>query len=392
MNRLSARSLPVAIGRLCLLMLPLAVAACSSDRWNKVLPDKKVEYKHEVVADKHLEVPPDLTSSRIDNHIPGLEGGGAASYSDYTQARQQGGLAGAGPTAGRVLPETPDIRVMRQGQDRWLVIKAPPQAVWDKIVDFWQENGILLDKMDPQAGFMETSWLENRADIANDPITDFVRKAFDGLYGAATRDRYRVRIEPGEEPGTTEVYLTHFGMEQDFSKNAGGEEEQVYWKIRPRDPGLEAVMLRKLMAYLGYSDQQAKAKLAAAQEFKGVRSHMDKGRERLGLVIDAPYSQSWRLLGLALDRVGFVVEDRDRSAGNYYVRYSDPTAGSKQGGWLSKLAFWRSKAPADEEKLFLIHLEPQGDSSRVTVRDEEGRLLLDDTAQRILTMIQERLN
>ncbi len=392
MNRLPTLSFPVTIKRLFFLALPLVLWACSSGSWNKILPDKKVEYKREVVADKHLEVPPDLTSSRIDNRIPGLEGGGSASYSDYTQARQQGGPVGVRPTAGRVLPEEPDIKVMREGQDRWLVVKAPPQAVWDKIVDFWQENGILLDKMDPQAGFMETSWLENRADIANDPVTDFVRKAFDGLYGAATRDRYRVRIEPGEEPGTTEVYLTHFGMEQDFSKNASGEEEQIYWKIRPRDPGLEAVMLRKLMAYLGYTEQQAKAKLAAAQEFQGIRSHMDKGKERLGLIIDAPYSQSWRLLGLALDRIGFVVEDRDRSAGNYYVRYSDPTAGSKQGGWLSKLAFWRSNAPPDEEKLFLVHLEPQGDASRVTIHDEEGRLLLDDTALRILTMIQERLN
>jgi len=371
----------------------LGLAACSSVNLDKVLPDKQVEYKREVVADKHLEVPPDLTSSRIDNRIPGLEGGGSASYTDYTRARQGGVGAGISRTPSRVLPQRPDIRVVRDGQDRWLVVKGSPDQVWDRVVDFWQENGILLDELDPQAGVMQTSWLENRADIANDPITDFIRKAFDGLYGAATRDRFRVRIEEGEEPGTTEIYLTHFGMEQDFATSgATADEEQIYWKIRPRDPGLEATMLRKLLVYLGYAEQEAKSKLAAAKEFKGIRSRMDKGSDRLGLIIETSFSRGWRVLGLALDRVGFVVEDRNRSTGTYYVRYRDPTAGSKQGGWLSKLAFWRSEKPAEEEKLYLVRLESEGEGSRVTVHDEEGRLLTGETALRILTMVQEQLN
>ncbi len=372
-----------------LLSIVLLLSACGSFNLDKVLPDKQVEYKREVIADKHLEVPPDLTSSRIDNRIPGLEGGGSASYADYTRAREGGGGAGIARGPRKVLPEHPDVQVMRDGQDRWLVVKGAPDEVWDRIVAFWQENGILLDEMDPEAGVMQTTWLENRADVPNDPITDFIRSVFEGAYGASTRDRFRVRVEPGERPGTTEVYLTHFGMEQDFATGTTNEEDQIFWKVRPRDPGLEAIMLRKLMVYMGYTEDEAKTRLAAARDRQGVRSRMDKGDGRLALVVEAPFSRAWRMVGLALDRVGFVVEDRNRSAGTYYVRYRDPTAGSEQG-WLSKLAFWRSDEPADEETLYRVRVDAEGERSRVTVHDEEGRPLTDATAERILTMIQEQ--
>jgi len=373
------------------LTLPLLVLGCSSVNMDKVLPDKQVEYKREVIADKHLEVPPDLTSSRIDNRVPGLTAGGTASYSDYANVRS----GDAGATIGRgtreVLPKVPGIKVMRDGENRWLVIEGPVEGVWDKVVEFWQENGILLDELDPQAGYMQTSWLENRASVPNDFITDFIQGMFSGIYGASTRDRFRVRLEEGEEPGTTELYITHFGMEQDFASSTSNEDEQIYWKIRPRDPGLEEIMLRKIMVYMGMAEQQAEAELAAAREVKGILSRMEKSGGRLDLYVEQPFSRAWRSVGLALDRVGFVVEDQDRSNGNYYVRYRDPTAGSKQKGWLSKLAFWRSEEPADQDKLYQVHLESAGDGTRVTVHDEKGALLTGDTAQRILVLIQEQL-
>lgn len=389
-----------------LLLLGLLIG-CSSFNLDKVLPDKRVEYKRETIADKRLEVPPDLTSSRIDNRIPGLEGGGAATWSDYEKARAA--TPGLGPTAGAagaagggggplvraggaVLPKVEGVEVAREGDRRWLLIHQPPERVWDALVDFWQENGILLSKLDPQAGFMETTWLENQADVANDPITDVIRSALPGLYGAATRDRYRVRIEPGPEPGTTELYLTHFGMEQDFATSTTNEDEQIYWKIRPRDPDLEAIMLRKIMAYLGLSEAEARRKLAAARQVQGVKSRFEKGDGRLALVVDQPFDEAWHTLGIALDRVGFVVADRDRSRGIYYVRYDDPTQGEGKKGWLSKLAFWRSNEAQPEEKLYQVTLDAGSDeSTRVTVHDDAGRPLTGSTAERILTLIKEKL-
>ena len=375
---------------LVLLWVLFLMAGCSSNGLDKVLPDKQVEYKREVIADKHLEVPPDLTSSRIENRIPGLEGG-STTYSEYSGARQTAGNGGLRSMKQEVLPENPDIRVEKEGEDRWLVIKASPDAVWDKVLDFWQENGILLDQQDPSIGLMETTWLENRANVSNGFITDFIQGFFKGAYDAGIRDRFRIRLERGEEPGTTELYLVHFGMEQDFVNSTTNEEDQIYWKIRPRDPGLEAIMLNKIMVYLGLAEEEAKARLAAAKELQGVESRLVKARDGVSLVVSEPFSKAWRLVGLALDRVGFVVEDRNRSRGIYYVRYNDPLKGSEQGGWLSKLAFWRSDEKVDEAALYQVHVESEDDGSRVTVLDEEGQRLTSDTDLRILTLIKEQL-
>ncbi|WP_456417090.1 outer membrane protein assembly factor BamC [Thiolapillus sp.] len=383
----------VSTKRFLILVAPvslLVLGGCGSTGLDKVLPDKKVEYKKEVIADRHLEVPPDLTSSRIENRIPGLEGG-TTTYSAYKGVRQEVAGAGLRATNKNVLPENPAIKVMREGKDRWLVIKAPADAVWDKVLDFWQENGILLDQQDPSIGVMETSWLENKANVSSGFITDFIQGFFEGAYDAGIRDRFRIRLERGEEPGTTELYLVHFGMEQDFVTAANNEDDQIYWKIRPRDPGLEAIMLNKLMVYLGLAEAEAKAALTAAKELDGVKSRMVKGRDGVELRISEPFSRAWRLAGLALDRVGFMVEDRNRSRGIYYVRYNDPMAGESKGGWLSRLAFWRSDDKVDEAALYQVQLASTDDGTRLRVADEQGKLLDGDTAQRILTLIQEQL-
>ncbi len=374
------------------LLLPLIfLFGCSSMGLDQVLPDKQVEYKREVVADKHLEVPPDLTSSRIDTRIPGLYAGDGTTYSEYASVKQAKQGGSSRPVNRDVLPEYSDIRMQREGKDRWLVIKAPVDVVWDRLMDFWQENGILLSQQDPAIGMMETDWLEDSNDVKNDFITDAIRGVFKGAYSSAKRDRYRIRLEQGAEPGTTELYLVHFGMEQEFATGSTNEDEQVYWKIRERDPGLEVMMLRKIMVFLGLSEAEAKAAVAAEREVKGIQSRLVKGADAVSLTLSEPFARAWRVVGLALDRVGFVVEDRNRSKGVYYVRYNDPSAGSESKGWLSGLAFWRNDSKINKAALYQVQLNAADDVTRVQVHDAEGKVLASDTALRILTLIKEQL-
>ena len=161
-----------------------------------------------------------------------------------------------------VLPNVDKIEMRRHGTQRWLAIAASPEQVWFKVVDFWQQNGILLPEQDPTTGVMRTAWVENRADIKSDFVTDAVRSVFDGLYSASTRDQFRVRIERGDKPGTTELYLTHFGMEQEIKRGTSGTSEQEVWVTRPTDPNLEAEMLRRIMVHLGASDRKAQQELS----------------------------------------------------------------------------------------------------------------------------------
>ncbi len=368
------------------------LGACSSFSTDSVLPDKHVEYKREKLADRALEIPPDLTSDRIENRIKGLDSpaGMSTSYTEYAVKRQGQGV-NAGIASSGVLPEIQGLSVVREGQDRWLQIDGPAESVWPNVVAFWQENGILLEQQDPTVGVMTTGWVENVADIKSDFITDFVRGVFSGLYDAGTRDKFRVRLERGEAEDSSELYLTHFGMQQSIATNSSGDAEQEIWNVRPRDVQLEATMLQRLMIHLGVSEAESQAKLAA-QEQRGVaRSQLIKGQDGVSLLIEEPFSRAWRLSGLALDRVGFAVEDRNRSQGLYYVRYNDPTAGSDEGGWLSSLAFWKGDKNIDKQNRYQVQLTAEDLGTLVVVNDDQGSRINTDTALRILTLMQEQI-
>jgi len=206
---------------LLLTLLLTLLAACNTlPNVEEMLPDRKVEYKKSKQAEANLEVPPDLTTNSISDSlvIPGAMGSGSASFSDF--ANRETPVAGVS-NQGSVIPQLQDIRVQRDGDQRWLVIKGSPDNVWSRVVDFWQENGILMVEQDPSVGVMVTDWVENRADIKSDFITNSVRKLFDGVYSASTRDQYRVRIERGGDEGVVELFLTHRGMQEELVTSTG---------------------------------------------------------------------------------------------------------------------------------------------------------------------------
>ena len=370
-----------------------ALSACGSYNVDDVLPDKSVEYKRETQAERNLEIPPDLTSDRINDRmsVPDNFGGVSTSYSEYITDRQLRGVDGPRRVAdGSVLPELNDLEIRRDGDLRWLWINAPVEEVWQRITDFWQDNGILLVEQDPTVGIMRTSWLENRAEIKRDIVTNAVRRVFDALYEVGTRDQYRIRLERAPNDAT-ELYLTHFGMEEQVVAEAGGKVTNTIWQPRERDPQLEAEMLRRIMVFLGAADERARAQLAARGQSDVARSQLINTARGVELRIDDRFSRAWRLVGLALDRVGFAVEDRDRSAGIYYVRYNDPSREDADKGWLSGLAFWSDDDDIDKVNRYQVRIGAGTNGTVVRVANEQGERDNSPTALRILTLLQEQV-
>ena len=382
--------------RASLLLLFMLLAACNST--TDLLEGKKIDYKS---ASKEklptLEVPPDLTQPSRDERyvVPDVAGGsGTATYSAYANQRNTGASqASSGPT---VLPSVEKMHIERAGTQRWLVVPGTPDKLWPVVKEFWQEVGMLVNLEMPEAGIMETEWAENRAKLPQDFIRKALGTVFDDVYSTSERDKFRCRLEPGAEPGTTEIYISHRGMYEVYT-NEGKSETR--WEPRPPDPELEAEMLRRLMVRLGADEARAQSLLATAQAPE--RAKLSRAADGAGtLVLEEPFDRAWRRVGLALDRVGFTVEDRDRSQGLYYVRYIDPEADiSKQddsGGMLSKLMFWKSSdankpvAQADKDK-YRIHVEKDGDNSRVKVLSREGGIDNSATAKRILNLLYSQL-
>jgi outer membrane protein assembly factor BamC len=365
------------------LVVPALLAGCGS-----LLESKKVEYKS---AGKlpPLEVPPDLTQPTRDDRfsVPDVTPKGSATFSAYADERaSQGGRVATGP---EVLPQVDKMRIERAGTQRWLVVTGSPDKVWSGLKDFWQNMGFIVTVEMPEAGIMETDWAENRAKIPQGILRDSIGKAFDFLYSTPERDKFRTRIEKGAQPDTTEIYISHRGMYEIYT-NEGKSETR--WQPRPADPELEAEMLRRLMVRLGADESKAKTLVAEA-----VQDERAKLLPEGGLQVLEPFDRGWRRVGLALDRVGFTVEDRDRAQGVYFVRYVDPEIDVKKKGedegFMSKLAFWRgSKTDPSKSPRYRIHVKAVGDTSVVQVLTAEGGAAdQSETGKKILRLLHEQL-
>ncbi len=354
----------------------LLLSACSSV--DKVAPGRKVDYKKSRSTEP-LEVPPDLSSSTIKD-APDMLDSASAQYSDYSDT---------GPAAGAetVLPDQANMRVVRDGDQQWLVIPGDPAQIWPKVRGFWMQEGFLINKEDPRVGILETGWTENRADIPQGVIRDFLGKAIDFAYSSATRDQYRVRLEKGTEAGTTDLYLTHRGVQEVVTGSA--TDSNTAWNPRPSDPELEAEMLKRMMVYLGVEEQKAQ-KLLAQKTTRETRAQLVSDASGTLLVLGDDFSRAWRRTGVALDRVSFAVEDRNRSEGIYYVRYNDPLGDQDKKGLLSRFAFWSSD-DEPEATLYQIALLAKGAETHVIVNDDTGKRDNSTTAKRILTLLEEQL-
>ena len=361
----------VAVTALTVLLL---ATACST--MSKIAPGSKVDYKKSQTTEP-LEVPPDLTASSI-NEAPDLPNAAGTSYSEISKGEPAAGT----PT---VLPEKGDIHVERDGNQQWLVIQAEPAQVWPKVREFLMQQGFLIKMEDPRLGILETGWTENRADIPSDIIRNTLGKVMDFAYSAATRDQYRVRLEHGASPGTTELYLTQRGMEEVVTGTP--DDRNSMWKPRAPDPELEAEMLKRLVVFLGVGEEKAQTLLAAQSE---AQSHAQLVSDSNGIMLidREDFSRAWRRTGVALDRVGFAVEDRNRTDGVYFVRYNDPL-GEDEKGLLSKLAFWSSDDA--KAKQYRIVLLAQGAETQIIVNDADGKRENSSTAKRILTLLEEQL-
>lgn len=344
----------------------LLLSACS---W---IEGEKIDYKS-AGRGASLEVPPDLTQLSRDSRyqIPG----GTVTASAY----QVGQAAPSMPTAATTLG---DIRVERAGQERWLVVNRPADQLWEPVREFWQENGFLLTVDQPSLGVMETDWAENRAKIPQDFIRSMIGKVLDSVYSTSERDKFRTRMERTTNGGT-EIYISHRGMVEVYNN---AQKDSTVWQPRPADPDIENEFLRRLMVKLGTPADQAKSLVATAPAKATSRVTNVGGTP--ALEVDDGFDRAWRRVGLALDRTGFTVEDRDRSAGTYFVRYVEPSADRKSGGFLSKIF---SKDEAANPVKYRIALKSQGEKTTVSVLDSKGAPETSPAAQKIVQLIADDL-
>lgn len=410
------------------LLLPILLLASLTACDSIPFIDNKSDYKGASRA-RPLEVPPDLTASPSNDtfSIPG-----STSYSTYTQA-QEGQEAGVE----KILQTPEGVRLERSGAQSWLVVNAPAEKIWPVIREFWLDMGFAVRAENPQLGLMETEWIETDAikkDQSGNALDKF-DKWLDKLSGFADRKKFRTRLDRGVEAGSTEIFMSHRSVSgtPDDGKNrvvttlgvidtGYALESQKAAPADASDAELDAELLRRLMVKLGVEEQ--KSKTIAAQAVTIKRAEVVKESDGSAkLLLNDQFDRAWRRVGLALDRIGFVIEDKDRSNGLFFVRYADvdiDDGPKKKKGLVDSLKFWGDEEPKQDqtpaekqdksvvdslkfwgsddkkktnpEKQYRIKVA-DGDTgnAEVAVVDVSGKRVRTTTANRIIALMYEQL-
>jgi outer membrane protein assembly factor BamC len=415
-------------------LLALSLSACDSIPFIDTTPDYKGAGRS-----RPLEVPPDLTSvSANDTYsVPG----GTTTYSSYSQGQEEGGVL----EQEQILPTPDNVRLERAGSQRWLVVDAPPEKIWPVIREFWTELGFAVRVENPKTGVMETEWVDPSSLVQDDKgnYLDKFQGWLDKLNNLKNRQKFRTRIDRGEDAGTTEIYMSHRSISdvpdngQEKVRTIAGEVETGYGlkdsagrskqdEARADAEDIDAELLRRLMVRLGVEEQKSRTVIATVNN--EVRASVSKSPDgTIALAVNDKFDRAWRRVGLALDRIGFVVEDRDRSTGLFFVRYSDAGIDDapveEKKGLLDTLKFWgddEEKKPVEEdakvakdsetslvdklqfwkvdeselvdpERLYRVKVADSDAGSTITIVDKDDQRNRSNTANRILRLLYEQL-
>jgi len=323
-----------------------------------------------------LEVPPDLVRpAGSDLSAP------TAARQPVTASSMPAGTA-TSPAIGTAAPADSRVRLERDGAQRWLVVQDDPKRVWSEVRDYYLRNKIKLTADKVETGIIETEWM-TRPVKADSAIGQF----FAYFRSTGMRDRYRVRVEAGRQPGTSEVFVSHQAQEEVVASGGGVQVVQTVWQPAGSDPLMEAEMLSTLMVQLGLDKKQAEKQLLASTS-----ERVQPVKEGL-LLSEEDMDSAWRRVGQALDRVAVNTEDRDRTAGLFYVQYK-ARAGSEKGSVLSdwlmsdKAADGKKDGPQDR---YQVALRSTTRGTVISIRNVAGEPDTGKAAKELLDLLYQQL-
>lgn len=334
-----------------------------------------------------LEVPPDLARPAGDD-LAVVPAEGAATFSKYAvKTPTQNTAPTAAPNIDAPASQIKPARLERDGALRWLVVQGDPERVWVKAREYFLLNKLSLSVEDPKGGILESDWIERPANIGSGFFGNMLSK----IHSTGLRDKIRVRIERGRDAGASEIYVSHQGLEEVVASGGGDQIVRTAWQPRASDVAIEAEILAKLLNHFGVDESQAKTQVAAAE---AERVPLVKGELILS---QDDLDSAWRRVGLAMDRSGVIIEDRDRNAGIYYVRYLDSRQVGKRRGVFSWLVGESNKGagPDAKEELpndrFQVRLKALTTGTSVAVFDVKGEPDTSSAGRQLLNVLQEQL-
>lgn len=331
--------------------LLMGLTACSSS------PEWKGVYSTETKDYSKLDVPPDLSQPNMtdDLALPNIAADGST-YSAYSNTEYKGEKVAPADLRG--------VKVMRDGGYQWLEINATAEKLWNELRVFFKQIGFELKREDKKLGVMETNWKDNQVYLSSNWFTKMLNR----ISSTGLRDKYRARLEKTNNPNVTRVFISHRGL-QHYGDKSDETAVKWYWGHRPSDPELEAEMYQRFLISRDI-DKEAAKKLVAKINAKARSRIIEKDDTKI-LQVDEGFARTWRRVGIALDRIGLLVDDRNRSSGLFYLSISDDFREKikEDKGWLANL-FGNNKVELKDR--YLLRLEDKNTQTVISIYEATG--------------------
>lgn len=207
--------------------------------------------------------------------------------------------------------EQENVKIQRVGGESWILISAAPGEVWPRIRNFLNVNTLAVSKADIAKGIIETNWLQFKTDLT-------------------TYDRYRMQIDQGVQPDTTEVHITHMSVPA-----AEKPTMETPWPKRSVNAEREKWLLDELAATLASETGEGGTSLLAQDIGGSVKANLSMLSGEPLMTIKLDRVRTLATLSYATKKDGFTTFDIDGDAGLYYVEYVNPE--ENKPGWLKRL-------------------------------------------------------
>lgn len=236
------------------------------------------------------------------------------------------------------------VRIQTLGDESWAVVNTAPGQVWPQIRAFLSASQIPVARVDARLGLIESGWVT--------------------LEGESMASRFRFRIDQGVQRGTSELHVLQ--MSQVGDVNA--------WPKTSSNHSQESEMLLAVSQFIANSADSTPVSMVADQAISAVGkiSIQEGPDDDIYIRLSLPYDRAWASVGRAIEDSNFEITDRDRSAGQYYVRFLGVET-EEEAGWFD----WMMDSDDDEpmaNQAFIISVESL-DELDVAIRIEQQAAL-----------------
>jgi outer membrane protein assembly factor BamC len=295
--------------------------------------------------------------------------------------------------------EQENVKIQRVGGESWILLNASAGEVWPRIRNFLNVNNLAVSRADISRGIIETSWLQFKTDLS-------------------TYDRYRLQIDQGVQPETTEVHITHMSVPKTDKPAA-----DLGWSRKSVNAEREKWLLDELAATLASETAEGGTSLLAQSIGGSVKASLTMLRGEPAMLVKLDRVRAFATLAHAAKQDGFFTFEADADAALYYVNYLDPE--DAKPGFFRRLfrigltpkdpttpyniaqiktnmltgeAF--EEAPRSERKKekvlpdapgYLIVITGKNNDFVVRVRDPYGKRLSTSEARHLITILRKNL-